>query len=91
MSFSTISLAPPETVPPARLSVVEGAYSCHPALGDYMTLRAFSDVEPGTQRRRILARNGEEGLRNFETRWIPLEERYFEACRVREQARVVLD
>ena len=78
-------------VPAASLVIVEGAYSCHPALGDYMTLRAFSDVEPGTQRRRILARNGEEGLRNFETRWIPLEERYFEACRVREQARVVLD
>ena len=77
-------------VPAAPIVLVEGAYSCHPALGDYMTLRAFSDVDPEIQRRRILARNGESGLQNFETRWIPLEERYFEACRIREQAQVVL-
>ena len=78
-------------VPAASLVIVEGAYSCHPALGDYMTLRAFSDVAPETQRQRILARNGAAGLRNFETRWIPMEERYFEACRIREQAQVILD
>ena len=78
------------SVPAASLVIVEGAYSCHPALGDYMTLRAFSDVDPEIQRRRILARNGESGLQNFETRWIPMEERYFEACRIREQAQVVL-
>ena len=78
-------------VPAASLVIVEGAYSCHPALGDYMTLRAFSDVEPETQRQRIRTRNGEAGLQNFVTRWIPLEERYFAACRIRERAQVVLE
>lgn len=77
-------------VPAASLTVVEGAYSCHPALGDYMTLRAFSDVDPDTQRRRILDRDGKAGLENFLTRWIPMEEKYFAAFRVRETAQVIL-
>ena len=87
---SVMALNGARSVPAASLVIVEGAYSCHPALGEYMTLRAFSDVDPDTQRRRILARNGEAGLQNFVERWIPLEERYFEACRVRERAQVVL-
>ena len=65
-------------------------YSCHPALGDYMTLRAFSDIEPEEQQRRILLRNGEAGLRQFNARWIPLEEKYIAALRIRERAQIIL-
>ena len=77
-------------VPAASLYVVEGAYSCHPALGDYMTLRAFSNIAPREQRRRILARNGKDGWDVFRARWIPLEEAYFAAFRIREKADAVL-
>lgn len=77
-------------VPAAAIRIVEGAYSCHPALGDYMTLRAFSNVSPDEQRRRILLRNGEAAWENFRQRWIPLEEAYFAAYNVREKADVVV-
>ena len=77
-------------VPAAALHIVEGAYACHPALGDYMTLRVFSDIAPEAQQRRILARNGKEGWEKFRTRWIPLEEAYFAAFQVRQKADVVV-
>lgn len=63
-------------VAPSAWRVVEGAYSCHPVFGEYMTLRVFSDVEPEEQLRRILERDGEDKLAMFRDRWLPLEERY---------------
>lgn len=72
------------------LLVVEGAYSCHPKLGDYMTLRVFSDVESEKQLRRIGVRDGERALETFKQCWIPMEENYFKAYGIREQADIVL-
>ena len=70
--------------------VVEGAYSCHPKLGKYMNVRVFSDVEGQEQQRRIAARDGEEALQAFRERWIPMEENYFKAYKIRERAEIVL-
>lgn len=64
--------------------IVEGAYSLHPFFGDYADLRVFSDIGREEQERRILLRNGPEGLKNFRKIWIPLEENYLSACRIRE-------
>lgn len=74
----------------SRILIVEGAYSCHPKLGDYMALRVFSDVDNGEQLRRIEARDGLEMLENFVTRWIPMEESYFTTYRIKEQADIVI-
>lgn len=70
--------------------LVEGAYSTHPALGNYMRLKIFSDVEQEVQLQRIKERGGEEALKAFKERWIPLEEAYFAAYRIRETADIVL-
>lgn len=70
--------------------VVEGAYSCHPKLGEYMAIRVFSDVESQEQKKRIAARDGEDALAVFRERWIPMEENYFTAYKIRERADVVL-
>ena len=75
----TMSLGLPRAVPPAPVVLVEGAYACHPALAGYYPLRVFLTVDPEEQLRRILARNGPEGLAAFREKWIPLEERYFAA------------
>lgn len=64
---------------PGRLVIVEGAYACHPSLWPYYDLRIFLSVPAGEQRRRILKRNGAEKAAQFNSRWIPLEERYFKA------------
>lgn len=66
-------------VPPAQVTLVEGAYACHPALWDRYALRAFLDVDKAEQRRRILARDGPARLEVFLHRWIPLEEAYLAA------------
>ena len=66
-------------VPPAQVTLVEGAYACHPALWDRYALRVFLDVDKAEQRRRILARDGPARLEVFLRRWIPLEEAYLAA------------
>ncbi|MBR4896271.1 MAG: uridine kinase, partial [Clostridia bacterium] len=74
------------TLHSAPVTVIEGAYASHPALGDYMNVRCFMETSPDEQRRRILARNGPERLRLFEERWIPYEIRYEAAFGIRARA-----
>ena len=71
------------TLPFSPVTVIEGAYACHPALGDYADIRCFMETDPAEQRRRILRRNGPERLRMFEERWIPYEIRYEAAFGIR--------
>jgi hypothetical protein len=77
-------------VPPSAWRIVEGSYSCHPAFGEYMDLRVFCDVTSDEQLRRIVSRNGRKTAAVFSTKWIPMEEQYFAAARVKEMAHVVL-
>lgn len=65
------------TVKGGNYYIVEGAYSCHPALGDYMACKVFCDVEAAEQLERIRRRDGEEMLERFKKSWIPMEEAYF--------------
>ncbi len=77
-------------IPAAPVRIVEGSYALHPALGDYAQLRVFTTLSPQEQMERILRRNGERMAEMFRTRWIPLEERYFEHFAIRETADLVL-
>ena len=72
------------------LRIVEGSYSHHPYFDGYAALRIFSDIDPDEQMRRILVRNGEEKAVVFRTRWIPMEEKYFDAFGIREKADLVI-
>ena len=71
--------------------LVEGSYSCHPALWDHYDLHVFLTVDPEEQLRRITARNGEARARDFAEKWIPLEERYFQAFSVEERCEYRFD
>ena len=77
-------------IPAAPVRIVEGSYAHHPALGHYAQLRVFTDIPPKEQMDRILLRNGPQLAEMFRTRWIPLEERYFQEYRIREQADLLL-
>lgn len=66
-------------VEPKTVTVVEGSYSCHPALWDFYDFRVFLSVGQEEQIRRIAERDGEKSVQMFRERWIPMEERYFEA------------
>lgn len=74
----------------SKWRIVEGAYSCHPILGDYMDVRVFLDVSPKEQMERILRRDGETKAKMFRQRWIPLEETYFAAYGIASAADMVL-
>ena len=82
---SAMALADDVDVPDTGLIVIEGSYAMHPKLGLCPTAAFFSDVDPAEQLERIVLRNGEQGKKMFASRWIPLEEAYFEAfdCRGR--------
>lgn len=80
----------PVCVSPGVIRVVEGAYSLHPRLRHLYGITVFCDVTPKEQRRRLLAREGSEGLARFEAKWIPLEEAYFARYAVREGAGFVI-
>lgn len=75
----TQTVGGPVNIRPGALNVVEGAYSMHPMLADSYDLSAFLRVPPEAQHARVLARNGPEIGERFFTRWIPLEQRYFDA------------
>ena len=68
------------------LVLIEGSYSHHPTLRPYCDLFLFVTVSPDEQMRRILKRNGEAMAKLFQSRWIPMEEAYFNAFSVSDQA-----
>lgn len=80
----TQTLKSPTTTPISRVVIVEGSYSCHAALWDYYDLRVFLTVNPETQIARIKARNPDSAAM-FQSRWIPLEEKYFAACEIKNR------
>lgn len=87
----TQRMGEPIRVSPGPVTIVEGSYACHRELWDHYDLRVFLTVDPELQRKRILERNGPEGLVSFEKRWIPLEEAWFAKACLEERCDYVLD
>lgn len=77
-------------IPASPIVIVEGSYALHPRFGDYADVTVFCAVDPAEQERRIRARNGPDGWKDFRDRWIPLENAYHAAFRIRESADIVL-
>jgi uridine kinase len=73
-------------VAPSKLRVVEGAYAHHPVLGEYADMRIFYDIDPVTQRQRLEKRVGSQAAALFIEKWIPLEEAYIQAYKIKERA-----
>ena len=77
-------------VEPHPVSVIEGSYSCHPALVDYYDIKIFVTVDEAEQRQRLRKRNGDKDALRFISTWIPLEEHYFTAFNIKERCDYVL-
>ncbi len=88
---AAMALGEPRDIPPRRLNVVEGAYSLHPALAGYCSLKVFLKISPEKQAERILARNGPAGYRRFAEEWIPKENLYFRTFDIERQCDLVFD
>ena len=78
-------------VPSRPWRIVEGVYSCHPALGEYMNLRVFVNVTPQEQQSRIKKRNSEQIASMYLEKWIPMEEAYFKAYSIHESADIIIE
>ena len=87
----TQALCPTVDVPPALLTIVEGAYSCHPALREHYDLTVYLSISPALQRRRIEQRNTPAFQQRFFDTWIPLEQRYFDAFDIPGHCDLVLE
>ena len=72
-------------IEPGNVVIIEGSYSCHPALFDNYNLRIFLTVDMPERLRRIKARNGEDRLTQFQEKWIPMEEHYLSAFSIEER------
>jgi len=66
----------PTAVENKQITIIEGSYSLHPSIGRHAHVRVYLTVDPETQLRRLLARDGEDMLSSFTERWIPLEKAY---------------
>lgn len=79
------------TVDKKPVIIIEGAYSLHPRFRDMYDLKIFSYAPLEVQKERILRRNGEEELKNFVDKWIPLEEKYFREFRIKEECSLMIE
>lgn len=71
--------------------VIEGSYSFHPTLRDYIDFKVLLTQTSESQKNRILKRDGPKVWKMFETRWIPLEELYFSHYDLKQIADVIVD
>ena len=85
-----MSLSQTVTVPPNRLTIIEGSYSMHPKFGDLYDLKIFMQIDHSEQIRRLLQRSGPDMLQRFIQEWIPMENRYFNDLQIPEQCDLVI-
>ena len=57
--------------------LIEGSYSGLPQISAKADFRFFLSISTELQTERILHRNGPDGLKAFQEKWIPLENSYF--------------
>ena len=80
----------PVEVPARPLTILEGSYSLHPDIAALADMRVFLTISEEEQLRRLNAREGTEGVRNFQQRWIPLETAYHAAFSLPDERCLVI-
>ncbi|MDF2537846.1 MAG: uridine kinase [Herbinix sp.] len=78
-------------VEPKKLTIIEGTYSLHPELRNAYSITVFLSIDKNKQLERILERNGEEKLKQFIDKWIPLESLYFDHLGIPSLCDITLD
>lgn len=77
-------------IEPSGLVIVEGSYCLNPHIDGRYDLKIFVSTDLVTQLERIKARDGEDALEMFRSRWIPLENLYFDSLGIREKCDIVV-
>ncbi len=84
------TIAESETIPYKPLTIIEGAYSMHPYFKNPYSLRIFMDIDSERQLEMIAKRNGVDMVDRFKTEWIPKENAYIEAFKIKEACDIYL-
>ena len=83
-------MLPEEKLPDCRMLILEGSYCNLPEIRKYADLRVFADTPREIREGRLAQRESPQSLEMFRSRWIPLEDRYFEAYHLPDRECVVL-
>lgn len=75
---------------PAAVNIIEGAYSMRPGYLKY-DIGVFFESSSEIQLDRVLRRSGPEKLKEFQNRFIPMENRYIELYDIKGQAEFSFD
>ncbi len=78
------------TVDEKKLVIIEGSYCMHPKLNAEYDLKIFCKTDNKAQLERIRKRNGEQMLKMFEAKWIPLENKYFETYEIKKNCDITV-
>jgi|LGOV01.1.fsa_nt_gb uridine kinase len=80
-----------EPLKKTSIIIVEGVYSLHPKFIKYYDYTVFLDVDITTQLERISKRSGDQLLSRYIQEWIPLENRYFNEFKVKNQVNLYIN
>lgn len=73
----------------SKILVVEGSYTSHPRLDEYVALKVFVDINKDEQVKRLTKRNPDV-VDKFLSMWVPFENRYFEELKIKEKSDLVV-
>ena len=83
-------LKPPEEVRSGRLLILEGCYCNLPPVREHADVRLFLETPEEIRYGRLERRESPESLKQYHSRWIPLENAYFEAYGLPDPGCVIL-
>ena len=72
-----------------KILLLEGSYSCHTRLKNYIDVKIFVDIDDKLQYERLMKRN-EKLVDKFVSMWIPFENRYFEEMNIKQGADFII-
>ena len=80
----------PIPLPDAPITILEGSYSMLPDIRRHADLTLFLWINPEVHQERLLQRVGAAWLKDFNARWIPLENAYFDAYHLPDESCVLV-
>ena len=83
-------LKPPEAIRSDRLLILEGCYCNLPPVRECADVRLFLETPEEIRAGRLVRRESPESLKQYHSRWIPLENAYFEAYGLPDPECIVL-
>jgi len=77
------------TIPYNDIIIVEGSYSHHPYFEDIYNIKIFLEISSEEQKKRIIARDGNDIWPMFEQKWIPMENVYFNCYKIKKNSNYI--